>query len=215
MRRVLLAGGKENRSSTEKEGDLRKLVLQLGVVVMAMFLVSCATTVSVETNKDPGYDKVLGTVAILAQGRGVVVDWDATTGQRATFDNYVPIAIESALTAAGVTAKGIVQTGLELDQNIAKSQVQAFGATSLMVATLVRGIVSQGRNGVPDLLSSGTIEVTLQDVALNRVVWIARLEVRKDGAQGTIFDYVGKDGIDRAVKEIVAALQKDGLLLTK
>ena len=178
----------ENQPVQMKEKEMARSAKFILALAAVLSFVSCAT-VSIESNKDPANSEVINRIY-------VVVDtgdwkWDAET----LLGDYLARNLEKKLQENGIDTRARRLTGLELNEDQLKREVDDFGTTKIMEVRLTDGIVDKYKN-----LVQSTYDISIQDTSKNTKIWRAK-----------VTDEGGMD-VDKVIDSIISGLLTDGLI---
>jgi hypothetical protein len=179
---------------------MARLTKFLFLLVFSTFFASCVSVPPIVANKDTANLKPLVRVVVLLNIPDVRLHFFGGYG---SITSYLQHNIEKALVQRSVEAKTIVRTGLELNADILKKEIEDFGAGVIMLIELDNALVVNDL--VNMVLTSGDFMVSLVDTQLNKTVWKSKTHVEGPVVQSTL-----KEMIDR----VFAEMNTDGLFKT-
>lgn len=162
-----------------------------------VLIVSCATTATMETNKDPSFSGPVTKLYVIVD----VGDWQYGVDK---LRDDVATGLQKALPQNGIDTKVNQVTGIELDPDGFKREMNDFGTTIVMLVKLVDGTVDREKE-----VAHGVFDISIQNLSSNYTLWRAKIIL--DGGSLYNGQAIAMDPA-KLIESIVAALQKDGLI---
>jgi len=196
-------------------------------VVIILVPVSCititsVTTVSIETNKDPAFGKLLTKLYVVVNVGDYNCEYNTGSPEKplswdeykqvvkeAPLGDYLTATIEKKFQENGIKTKVMQVTGVELGKDQIIKSNNEIGASEVMLIQLTDGLVFS--NGI---VFHGIFDVSIRDISTEAMIW--RAKITADGGKGKAGMYAYTGGVDpnKVVDSIISALRKDGLLAT-
>ena len=166
-------------------------------LILSIF--SCASTASIESNKNPAYNDVLTKFYIVVN----LGDWKIMSPGVVDLADYLTKNLVMRFQKNGIETKASRVTGLEISNDQITKEIKAFGSDRVMEIQLTSGAASRAVYG--NFLERGVFDVSIHDVLDNTLVWRAKITA-ETGFSGVAIS------ADSIIESIISRLQADGLI---
>jgi len=180
------------------------------VVVLSILFLGCAS-INIESNKETGYNSLLERIAIIADTGDFIVSVQENIepGMEASYihirmSKYIANNLSNKLAILGIESKPIVEGELELSSNSIPDAIASYKPKHVLTVELTDG-TTYGRN----ILSSGSFDVSLVDISLNRRVWRAAMTIQALSEFG-----IQSRNIMQMLDSLIAKMQEDEIILS-